>query len=158
MPGKNINRIKEQLMETIENHQAAKQSTLNNAELIESQLRPIEDTLIKFKGIHEGVMIVNNHLQRLEGLDEQTMRTALKIVEQLLDAANQQLLKQEGALLAYKNTVALLKNKAQEHEMMIRGKTAVMEKADKSSINPPEEKVPVVSQPPPITKKTGRRK
>lgn len=149
-------------METIENHQTAKQSTLNNAELIESQLRPIEDTLIKFKGIHEGIMIVNNHLRRLEGLDDQTMLTTLKVVEQLLDAANQQLLKQEGALLAYKNTVALLKNKAQEHEMMIRGKTAVMEKADKSSITPPEEKAPVVTTNTPSlpkgAKKTGKRK
>lgn len=155
MPKTDLQRIKDQLEDSSLLYQLRFKVTMENANLLESQIKAAEEALLRFRGINEGVTIFKKALhQRLQSYANaqdpnptavEELRNIIKMAENLENQAATQSVRQEGAIQAVKNTVESLKNNAEESARMARTKDAQLSKADKSSMGTPQQEPPKAS-------------
>ncbi len=144
--------VKKQLEADIAKYQNLAQVTMENANQIESQIQEAEHTLLRCRGIQEGVSIVKQHLvKRMEaykanpeaqGAAIQELANVMGLAGELEVLAVQQSLRQEGVVQANRANAASLKEKSEEYARNARAKESQLNKADKSPMNTPEQEPP----------------
>lgn len=161
-----IRKIKKQLTADIETYQTKARILMETASNLQDQIKPAEDTLVRFLGIQEGVNIFRQHLmERLKSYAQNPdankdaiaeLQNVLQLGANLDQAAQKQTAQQEGALSALRNVVQKLKDDSTEAERTSRAKEAQLNKAAPAKSVSGTIKTPV--QEPPKPKKAAKAK
>lgn len=167
MPKTDRKRIKAQLEADVAKYHNRFKITMENANLLESKAQEAEQTLLRFRGLTEGVTFVKNALmQRMKSYQEtpdantvamEELRNVLALCQNIEQQAATQSVRQEGVIQAVRGSVEALKQSADESARMARTKEAQLSKADKSPIATPEQEPPKTSSKK-KAKKTAKKK